>query len=195
MVLNRLDLSVYDVLEAAGTKWNFLPFSPGLVGGHCIGIDPYYLLEIARDKNAITRMIKASRETNDGMAEYAATRVFSKLTPTTTSGEVPSVLVLGLTFKENVPDTRNSKSQEVVKRLEKEKCDVVTHDPQVNANDALEKKDAYDAILLLVPHKEYLDMKPEDFARLGKEKCLFYDLKSAFDRKAIEETGMTYLSL
>jgi len=196
MLCNALDISTKDVLEAAKTKWNFLNFSPGLVGGHCIGVDPYYLLEAARNKEVFTDMISSARKTNDGMAEYIAARIISRIGSITYKDPADStILLLGLTFKEDVPDTRNSKSEEVVARLIKVGLTVVTHDPQVDDNDSLEKESAYDAILLLVPHKEYLAMKPEDFAKLGKEKCAFYDLKSVFNKEDIENAGLTYLSL
>jgi len=191
MLCNSLEISTKDVLEAAGTKWNFLQFQPGLVGGHCIGVDPYYLLAVGKEKHFPSKMITSARAINDGMASHVAGKVINKLTKPQGS----SVLVLGLTFKENVPDTRNSKAQDVVKALEIEGCTVTTHDPHVNSNGALKEESAYDAILLLVPHKEYLQMTPQDFAKLGKTHCIFYDLKSLYDPKEIEKAGLTYLAL
>ena len=189
MLCNKLNISTQDVLDAAKTKWNFLPFSPGLVGGHCIGVDPYYLVHLAKDKHTMVELIEAARQTNDNMASYVANTVFSALKTN------HNVLVLGMTFKENVPDTRNSKSMEVVQELKDKGCTVQMHDPYVDRNDALEKENVYDAILLLVPHKEYLALSSKDFAKIGKEGCLFYDLKSVFDKSEIEKTGMMYLAL
>src|SRR3989338_8352859 len=124
IICNAIGISTLDVLKAAGTKWNFLPFKPGLVGGHCIGVDPYYLVEKAKRMGIHTHVITAGRAVNDGMAKYIAQRVYTILNLPS-----PHILVLGLTFKENIPDTRNSKSQEVVEHLKSMGCTVTAHDP------------------------------------------------------------------
>jgi UDP-N-acetyl-D-glucosamine/UDP-N-acetyl-D-galactosamine dehydrogenase len=192
MLCNALDISSKDVFDAAKTKWNFLNFSPGLVGGHCIGVDPYYLLKAAQDKGIISNMISAARKTNDGIAHYITQ---SQILPRLREKKDISVLILGTTFKENVPDTRNSKSNDIVTEFKKEGISVSMHDAQVDDNDALEKENSYDAILLLVPHKEYLTMTPEEFAKTAKEGCIFFDLKSVFNAKEMEKAGFTYLAL
>ena len=185
---SKLGIRTKDVLEAAGTKWNFLKFVPGLVGGHCIGVDPYYLLEKAKSLDEEMPIIEASRRTNDDMPRVVVSQVLSKLE----KPEGSSALVLGMTFKEDVPDSRNSKSSDVIKNLEGVGCKVTSHDPYICDH---ELDGCYDAILLLVPHREYLEMKPEDFAKLANDGCVFYDLKSALKKEDIEAAGMTYLAL
>lgn len=189
MLCNALNISTKDVLEAAKTKWCFLPFTPGLVGGHCIGVDPYYLVEKAKQVGMQTHIITAGRSTNDSMARYVADQLLTALPP-----KDATVLVLGLTFKENVPDTRNSKAGEVVEHLKKAGCTVSTHDPYVEDGD-LSSLPKQDAILLLVPHKEYLTMHTKDFRKLANETCIFYDLKSVFSREEMEKVGFTYVAL
>jgi UDP-N-acetyl-D-galactosamine dehydrogenase len=186
MMCNKLDISTRDVLDAAETKWGFLPFTPGLVGGHCIGVDPYYLVAKAEELGMNTNIITAGRSTNDGMAAYVASHVADTLK------DEKEVLILGLTFKENVPDTRNAGAGEVAKHLEKEGCTVTLHDPFMN--DAA-PEGTFDAILLLVPHDEYRKMGAADFKKLAKTHCLFYDLKSVMKKEEIEKEGMTYLAL
>lgn len=197
---NKIDISMKDVLDAAKTKWNFLPFTPGLVGGHCIGVDPYYLIKLADDKSTVVKLIETARKINNSMANYIAMRVIGS---TIRDNTKPKILVLGLTFKENVPDTRNSQSFEVISILSKE-CDVEVHDPYVT-NEQLKKmgltmgdlkNTKYSAIALLVPHKEYSSKSPSEFARIAeKPYCLFYDLKSVFERKEMEDAGFTYMAL
>ncbi len=184
---DRLGIRTKDVLKAASTKWNFLRFAPGLVGGHCIGVDPYYLVELAHDKNTILKLIEAARETNDGMAKHVADTVMNAV-----GTQNPTILILGMTFKEDVPDLRNSQSPVVQKHLEAAGCTVTPHDP-FSSNSLPEGK--YDAILLLVPHKEYLNMTADNFANLANDGCVFYDLKSVFTKKEAESAGMQYLAL
>jgi UDP-N-acetyl-D-glucosamine/UDP-N-acetyl-D-galactosamine dehydrogenase len=186
MLCNALSISTRDVLDAAETKWAFLPFTPGLVGGHCIGVDPYYLVAKAEELGMCTQVITAGRSTNDGMAAYVAAQI---------AGRVPnggSVLLLGLSFKENVPDDRNAGSKEVAKKLESAGLSVMTHDPYLTEGTI---EGTYDAIALLVPHKAYLQMSAEDFKKFAKKQCLFYDLKSVFKKEDIEAEGMTYAAL
>jgi UDP-N-acetyl-D-galactosamine dehydrogenase len=156
-----MDLSVWDVLAAARTKWNFLPFSPGLVGGHCIGVDPYYLAHRAGELGLDPRVILAGRGVNDGMAEWVAARLHAAR-----GGKAGSVLVLGLTFKENVPDLRNSKVADLIAALGKLGHSVTVHDPHADAAEArheygleLDALDGqHDVVLLAVPHREFLAM-------------------------------------
>lgn len=197
---NRLGIATKDVLEAAGTKWNFLPFKPGLVGGHCIGVDPYYLVEKAKQIGITTQVITAGRALNDNMPFYVAAQVRGAL-------KVPieraRVLVLGLTFKEDVPDTRNSKSQEVVFHLKQMGCSVEVLDPFLSVRELRTlgltpgslKGKPYNAILLLVPHREYRELPPAAFLRATKPKGVIYDLKSILPGKTIQSKGRTYLAL
>ncbi len=189
MLCHKLGLRTSDVLAAAGTKWNFLPFRPGLVGGHCIGVDPYYLVEKARQLGLHTHVISAGRSINDGMAAFIAEEVLARLK----DPKVARVLVLGLTFKEDVPDTRNSKVQDVIGVLEKAGVIVEKHDPFV-ANGVV-PKGPFDALLLLVAHKEYRAMPLTEILHNVKPGGLVYDLKAVLVGDAVEEAGYTYLSL
>ena len=158
-----MDISVWDVLEAAGTKWNFLPFQPGLVGGHCIGVDPYYLSHRAHELGYHPRMILAGRSINDGMGQWVADAVHAAA-----GSRAGKALVLGLAFKEDVPDIRNSKIADLVASLERLGHNVTIHDPLADADeaqheyglsldaDALSRQ--YDLVVLAVPHRAYLDM-------------------------------------
>src|SRR3989338_5415218 len=195
---HRLGIETKDVLAAAGTKWNFLPFQPGLVGGHCIGVDPYYLVEKARQLGMKTQVITAGRGINEAMAGEVADQIARGLS---VPCEEAKILVLGITFKENVPDTRNSKVHDVVLALQEKGCVVEVHDAELS-DGAIAKlgyalgnpeSGTYDAVALLVPHTEYLN---EDILlSLTKENGLIYDLKSILDRGKIEAAGRTYAAL
>ena len=188
MLCHRIGIRSHDVLEAAGTKWNFLPFLPGLVGGHCIGVDPYYLVEKARQLGMDTKIITAGRSTNDGMSSYISKRIKDAL-----KKDGARVLILGLTFKEDVPDTRNSKAPEVALQLSAMGCDTVVHDPFLSEKEILEQEltpgsiddGPFDAIALLVPHKEYEEISTEEFIKATKEDGLIFDLKSMLNEEAI----------
>lgn len=195
---HAIGINSYDVLEAAGTKWNFLPFKPGLVGGHCIGVDPYYLVELANQLGVKTHIVSAGRGVNESMADVVAHQVFSRLhVPTNES----SILVLGLTFKENIPDQRNSKSLDVVQALVSAGCKVEVHDPNAskkvveNLNLTIGNlgDKAYDAILLLVSHDEYTSMSAGDFKKSLHKNGVFYDLKATFKNE--DWNDVTYLTL
>ena len=200
LLCNKLGIRTKDVLAAAGTKWNFLKFQPGLVGGHCIGVDPYYLVERAKQLGMTTHVITAGRSTNEGMGPFVAEQVIANLTITAKDAKA---LVLGLTFKENVPDTRNSKSHDVIKTLKNAGVTVEVSDPHVSdetiAKYGYAKGDVangpYDAILLLVPHKQYLDLPEGTLVNALKEKGVFYDLKSIMDDAPFVKAGRTYKSL
>ncbi len=197
MMCNKMDISTKEVLEAAGTKWNFLSFNPGLVGGHCIGVDPYYLVEKAEQLNMKTQVIAAGRIINDGMASYVAAQIDAA----TGSGE-KKILVLGLTFKENISDTRNSKAGAVANHLSELGNNVEVHDSQLDAETIQGMGFApgsldggpYDAVALLVPHKEYADAT-KAIMDATKEDGVVYDLKSVLEREVIEEGGRKYLAL
>lgn len=180
-IFQKIGISIYDVLEAAGTKWNFLKFQPGLVGGHCIGVDPYYLSYKAQQLGHLPRVILAGRSINDGMGSYIADEVHTRL------GKASEILVLGLTFKEDVPDLRNSKVVDVIRRLEWIGHKVTVHDPLADPEEAMHEyaltldRDAldrrYDAVIAAVPHAEYRGMSGDVIAGLLKEGGLAADLK------------------
>jgi UDP-N-acetyl-D-galactosamine dehydrogenase len=177
-IFGKLDLSVWDVLDAARTKWNFLPFQPGLVGGHCIGVDPYYLSHLATSMGKDPRVILAGRDTNDAMADWIATRAIGTTRPA-------SILVLGLTFKEDVPDLRNSKVADLIAALAVE-SQVTVHDPFADAQEAqheyglvlderaLERR--YDLVVLAVPHAPY-KAQGDALGDLVADGGRFFDLK------------------
>ena len=180
-IFGKMDLSIHDVLEAAGTKWNFLNFQPGLVGGHCIGVDPYYLSYKAQQLGHDPKVILAGRETNDGMARYIAESVHARMAPQ------GSVLVLGLTFKEDVPDLRNSKVVDVIHDLMSKGHAVTVHDPLADpaeaqheygivlSADALDRQ--YDAVVAAVPHAMYREMPLELLLGLTTSTGLIADIK------------------
>ena len=184
-IFGKMDLSVWDVLEAARTKWNFLPFSPGLVGGHCIGVDPYYLAHRAEALGHDPKVILAGRGVNDRMASWVAEALH-----TARSANTGSVLILGLTFKEDVPDLRNSKVVDVISELKNLGHDVTVHDPHADAAEAqheykltpdanaLERK--YDMVVLAVPHREYLSMGEDKCRDLLADGGTLADLKGVF---------------
>ena len=184
-----MDISVWDVLEAANTKWNFLPFTPGLVGGHCIGVDPYYLAHRATSLGHDPKVILAGRGVNDGMARWTADRLHAArdLKP-------GSALVLGLTFKENVPDLRNSKVADLAASLGELGHDVTVHDPLADPDEAKHEygitldanalERSYDLVLLAVPHKHYLAMGADALRDLVNEGGLLADLKGSLGRSA-----------
>ncbi len=200
MMSVKLGLKSNDVFEAAGTKWNFLPFRPGLVGGHCIGVDPYYLVEKAKQMGMTTHVISAGRLINDGMSTFVADQVLGIMR---TPPSKARVLVLGLTFKEDVPDTRNSKVHDVIYALEKEGVTVEAHDPFLDEGELLRmkhnagslEKGPYDAILLLVPHQTYKSLPLQLLIDATKQDGLIYDLKSCLDAAVITEAGRSYASL
>ena len=185
-IFARMDLSVWDVLAAANTKWNFLPFQPGLVGGHCIGVDPYYLSHRAEQLGIDPQVILAGRSTNDGMADWVADAIHAR------AGRTGSALVLGLTFKENVPDLRNSKVAELIAGLARRGHEVTVHDPLADPAEAGHEYaltlDAgaldrtYDLVVLAVPHARYLELGRAGIERLVAPGGLFADLKNAFGR-------------
>ena len=199
MMCGRLGISSKEVFDAAKTKWNFLQFKPGLVGGHCIGVDPYYLVEKAQNLGMETQVITAGRSVNDGMGKYAASCIAGALK----NIDKPRTLVLGLTFKENVPDTRNSKSGDVITSLSASGLDAEAHDPHFSPEEIKKMGFApgklgggnYDALVFLVPHREYFENFPMNLLSSLKKGGLFYDLKSIAGKKNIENEGYRYLAL
>jgi UDP-N-acetyl-D-galactosamine dehydrogenase len=189
-IFNILDIETDEVLRAAGSKWNFLKFSPGLVGGHCIGVDPYYLTHKAQEIGYNPEVILAGRRINDTMGEYVANRLVKAMIKKGLFTKRPRILVLGLTFKENCPDIRNTKVLDVVSELGSYGCDVDIFDPWVDKNQAMQSekirvKDdvesgVYDAIIIAVAHKQFSEMGLKKIKSFGIEGHILYDLKSLF---------------
>lgn len=183
IIFNRLGINTHDVLEAAGTKWNFLPFKPGLVGGHCIGIDPYYLAHKAQSVGYIPDIILAGRRLNDNMGIYVASQIIKLMIKKGHTIESSKVLILGTTFKENCPDIRNSRVIDVIHELQEYGCHIDLYDPWADPTevkheyrlDMIESFEAahYDAIVLAVAHNEFKDL---DFSHLAD--TVIYDIKS-----------------
>lgn len=183
-IFNILDIDTHAVLEAAGTKWNFLPFKPGLVGGHCIGVDPYYLAQKAQEHGYHPEIILAGRRLNDSMGDYVASQVVKLMIKKSIKVNGSKILMLGFTFKENCPDVRNTKIIDVVNALKDYETDVTVYDPWANPDEVMHEyglittneipTDNFDAIVLGVAHKEFLNM---DFGSLQKENSLLYDVK------------------
>lgn len=190
IIFNRLGLETADVLAAAGTKWNFLPFRPGLVGGHCIGVDPYYLTHKAQSIGYHPEVILAGRRINDGMGAYVVSQLIKAMIRRDIKVSGARALVLGLAFKENCPDFRNSRVVDVIRELEDYGVDVDVHDPCVDAGEVARKLDielvrspasgTYDAIILAVAHDDFRHKGLETLTGFGRERCVFYDLKSIF---------------
>jgi UDP-N-acetyl-D-galactosamine dehydrogenase len=194
-IFNRLGLSIYDVLDAARTKWNFLPFTPGLVGGHCIGIDPFYLADLARRLGHDPRVILAGRAINDAMGAYVAREIAQAIAKARPLAEARA-LVLGLTFKENVPDLRNSKVVDVVRALAGDGVAVDIHDPIADPAEAkaeygltllatLDGARGYDAIIGAVAHTPYLAMAPQSIAAMLAPDGLIADIKGMWRQQAM----------
>ena len=187
IIFNKLDIDTLEVLEAAGTKWNFLPFRPGLVGGHCIGVDPYYLTYKAQSVGYHPEMILAGRRLNDGMGAFVVSQLVKKMVKKRIHVEGARVLVMGLTFKENCPDLRNTKVVDIIKELKEYSINPDILDPWCSNDQALDeynlsitknpKKDYYDAIILAVSHNEFKEMGVDAITELGKENFVLYDLK------------------
>ena len=187
LIFNKLDIDTESVLEAAGTKWNFLPFRPGLVGGHCIGVDPYYLTHKAIEVGYNPEMILAGRRLNDNMGSYVADQVSKLMTKKRIHVVDANVLIMGLTFKENCPDLRNTRVVDLVQEFEGFNCNVDVYDPWINKEEALNEysikpinepvQGKYDAIILAVAHNEFKEMSVEQIRAYGKDNHVLYDIK------------------
>jgi len=186
-IFNKLDIDTEAVLEAAGTKWNFLPFRPGLVGGHCIGVDPYYLTHKAIEIGYYPEMILAGRQLNDGMGRYISEQVLGLMLKKQIEINGANVLIMGITFKENCPDLRNTRVLDISHELKHSNCNVDLFDPWVNHDIALEnfgiktiKKpldNKYDAIIMAVAHNEFKKLSIKQIKAFAKEKHVIYDIK------------------
>jgi len=192
IIFNKMGINTYDVLEAAGTKWNFLKFVPGLVGGHCIGVDPYYLTYKANEIGYHSKVVLAGRQTNDSMGAYIAKETVRLLIAKDKPIKSCKVLVMGTTFKENVSDIRNSKVVDVIKELQSFSVNVDVVDPYASAQDfnheygiALKAtpEPRYDAIIVAVPHMQYQDLDENDFESLSDENGILIDIKGTYRKK------------
>lgn len=200
LIFDRLDIDTLDVLEAAGTKWNFLPFRPGLVGGHCIGVDPYYLTYKAEASGHHPQVILAGRHINDDMGRFVAEKTVKLLASKGKAVSGAKVAVLGLTFKEDCPDLRNSKVIDIIRELQEYHCEVVVHDPMAENHEAQEEYgitltewsalEGADAVVLAVPHKQYLGLSASDFVELVGEGGIVVDVKCCLDRSSAEVAGL-----
>ncbi|OQS38647.1 Vi polysaccharide biosynthesis UDP-N-acetylglucosamine C-6 dehydrogenase TviB [Chromobacterium haemolyticum] len=191
IIFNKMGIDTEAVLKAAGSKWNFLPFRPGLVGGHCIGVDPYYLTHKAQAIGYHPEIILAGRRLNDGMGEYVVAQLVKAMTKKRIHVEGAKVLVMGLAFKENCPDLRNTRVVDIVTELKDYNCDVDVYDPWVSIEEAQHEygikpiskpsSASYDAIVLAVAHSQFKEMGGEVIRALGKPNTVLYDLKYVLD--------------
>jgi UDP-N-acetyl-D-galactosamine dehydrogenase len=182
-----MDINTNDVLEAAGTKWNFLPFRPGLVGGHCIGVDPYYLTHKAMEVGYNPEMILAGRTINDNMSFFIADQVTKLMTKKDICINGSNILIMGLAFKENCPDIRNTKVADLIEELNNFNCNVDVYDPWVDKLEAMHEynielintpvKGKYDAIVIAVAHDRFKDYSPNEIKDFGKDNHVIYDIK------------------
>ena len=196
LIFNRMGIDTQAVLEAAGSKWNFLPFRPGLVGGHCIGVDPYYLTHKAQSLGYHPEIILAGRRLNDGMGAYIVAQLVKAMTRKRLQVDNAKILVMGLAFKENCPDIRNTRVIDIVNELREYHCQVDVYDPWVSSEEALREYDirtvdtpvraTYDAIVLAVAHRQFREMGIDAVRELGKAEHVFYDLKYVFNAQAAD---------
>jgi UDP-N-acetyl-D-galactosamine dehydrogenase len=189
IIFNRIGINTYDVIEAAGTKWNFLKFYPGLVGGHCIGVDPYYLVHKAKQVGYHAHLIDAGRFVNDSMGGYIAKQTVKRILAADKHLSQSRVLLLGFTFKENVADVRNTKVADIVRELQSYRVSVDLVDPYADAQEVMHEyqiemkpqpEGTYDAIIVAVAHHEYREMAEPDFLKYANETCLLVDVKGLY---------------
>ena len=196
IIFNRLGIDTLDVLEAAGSKWNFLPFRPGLVGGHCIGVDPYYLTHKAQEIGYHPEVILSGRRINDDMGKYIVNRVVKMMIQKGILISGAKVLVLGLTFKENCPDLRNTRVVDIVTEFVDYGAEVDVYDPWINKEEALAaynispieniENEKYDAILLAVSHFQFIEMGAQVMRQFGKINHILYDIKSTLPHNEVD---------
>lgn len=200
LIFNKLNINTYEVIDAASTKWNFLKFSPGLVGGHCIGVDPYYLSYKADELGIHAKIINAGRSINDSMGGYIATQLVKKMIAAGKTINKSKVLILGATFKENVSDIRNSKVADVVNELKSFGVTVEVSDPYADSGELLHEygfnlsdiTGDYDAVVVAVNHREYMSLPEDYFVKLCCESGIFVDVKGVYRNKIKK---LTYWSL
>jgi UDP-N-acetyl-D-galactosamine dehydrogenase len=196
LIFNRIGIDTQEVLEAAGSKWNFLPFRPGLVGGHCIGVDPYYLTHKAQEIGYNPEVILSGRRINDGMGSYVAEQVVKLMTQRRIHVVEANVLIMGLSFKENCPDIRNTRVVDLIRAFESFHAKVDVYDPWVDTDEARAQygirlvkelmRDYYDAVIVAVAHKQFKDMGVEKVRALGKPACVLYDVKYTFPANTVD---------
>ena len=196
LIFNKMGIDTEDVLKAAGTKWNFLPFRPGLVGGHCIGVDPYYLTYKAQAIGYHPEIILAGRRLNDNMASYVATNLVKAMIQKDIKIKDANILILGLTFKENCPDIRNTKVVDIVKELKDYEANVEVYDPWINVTESQHEygitpvselvEQKYDAIVLAVAHHQFKELGADNIRKLGKKDVVIYDLKYVLDKQNVD---------
>ena len=196
LIFNKLGIDTEEVLKAAGTKWNFLPFRPGLVGGHCIGVDPYYLTHKAQSIGLHPEIILAARRLNDRMGEYVATQLIKEMVKKRIQVVGSKILVMGLSFKENCPDIRNTKIVDMVKALKEYELDLDIYDPWVDPKEVEQEyglapvksleQGTYDAIILAVAHDQFKAMCIDEFQILAKPSYVLYDLKYMLNRQDVD---------
>jgi len=192
-IFNLMGINTHDVLEAAGTKWNFLPFKPGLVGGHCIGVDPYYLAQKAQENGYHPEIILAGRRLNDGMGDYVASKIVKCMIKKNIPVNSARVLILGITFKENCPDIRNTKVVDLIKPLKDYGTNITIHDPWADEKEVLHEygltslktipNEKFDAIVLTVSHNKF---KKLDLLLLKNENAIIYDVKNFLDKSLVD---------
>jgi UDP-N-acetyl-D-glucosamine/UDP-N-acetyl-D-galactosamine dehydrogenase len=205
VIFDKLGIDTLNVLEAAGTKWNFLPFRPGLVGGHCIGVDPYYLTFKAETVGYHPEVILSGRRINDGMGKFVADKTIKLMLQGGVNLGKTKVGILGLTFKENCPDLRNSKVVNIIDELKSFGIDILVHDPRAESAESerffgiplCNWEDLKDlgALILAVPHQEYMEKSIDDFTGTLRSNGCLIDVKSVLDVKAIKEKGITFWRL
>ena len=196
ILFNKMNIDTQAVLDAAESKWNFLPFKPGLVGGHCIGVDPFYLTFKAKNIGYNPKIILAGRELNDQMGNFVVNQLIAAMKKKSIKIKGSKILIMGLTFKENCPDLRNSGVESVVKELAKYDCKLDLYDPWVDRKDIKKKyniypktkpsKNTYDGVLITVAHKEFKDMGIKIISQLCKKNRIIYDLKYLFDKDQVD---------
>jgi UDP-N-acetyl-D-galactosamine dehydrogenase len=193
-IFNAMDIDTHDVIEAAASKWNFIKLSPGLVGGHCISVDPYYLIQKAQVYGVLPRVMSSARRLNDGMGEYVAHQVIKLMNKKGVLVKDANILLLGITFKENCPDIRNTKIVDIYSTLSEYTNNITIYDPwadktevqheyQIEITNTLDATKKYDAIILGVAHKEFLEI---DIPSLLNENGVVYDVKGILDRTIID---------
>ena len=205
LIFDKLDINTNDVLEAASTKWNFLPFKPGLVGGHCIGVDPYYLTHKVMEVGYHPEVILAGRRINDNMGDFIAEKTISEISKCGISPLGANITIFGLSFKENCPDIRNTKVISIINRLQHYNCNLKVLDPCVLPKEAKDKYDIelqnineiknQDAIILAVSHNDYMNLSLTDWEEMLNPEGVVIDVKSIFGKKYFSETKLKYWSL
>tara|TARA_Y100000591_G_scaffold125211_1_gene107025 strand:+ start:2983 stop:4278 length:1296 start_codon:yes stop_codon:yes gene_type:complete len=205
LIFDRVNINTADVLEAAATKWNFLPFKPGLVGGHCIGVDPYYLTHKAMEVGYHPEIILAGRRINDNMGVFIAEKTISELSKCNISPLGAKITILGLSFKEDCPDLRNTKVVSIIKRLENYNCNLTISDSSVIPKEAKSQYDIelqkinkiknQDAVVIAVAHNEYLSLNKKNWGKMLRPGGIVIDVKSIFDKDYFSKINLRYWSL